>query len=1130
ISHAAWYAADAGPGISRRGCTPDTRVDVIQRVRDWVMDTSDDCPPVFWLTGMAGTGKSTIAYSICEYFDTTDGEHHLGASFFCSRQTEKLRVRQYIVPTIVQQLADYSITFADALYGVKSNIPHIVEKQIAELLVKPWQKSSSKQFAERLPVLVVMDALDEIEDGQGSRLIEALITSLNHAGPGMHGLKFFITSRPDPSIVSTCRQLKVEASFRLEDIEATTAINDIRRFLHVELSVFNGTEEENLDMIARQSKGVFIYASTAVRYILPKGQTLSLKQKRARLIAITGESPAPDHLGTAELLIDTLYKQIVIEALGDRGTDTFELRRQVLDTVAVSQQPISVTTISQLLSADEEDDDPEAVENAIGALHAVASISSKDGCVYVYHKTFLDFLLDSRRAGEQLVCYASSQHALIAKHCFALMKSTLHFNMCKLTSSFFLDSEVSDLQLTVAEKFNEVVQYCYIFWADHLLKVEEGPEMVLLINLLHEFGKERALFWIEAMNLLQTGRKSYEAIKKVHSWVSKDGTGLKALLVAVTAIERVAQTFTESPARLSTPHLYISSLAMEFATGNVPDEWRKQFSKLPDVQCEGVSNHGGGMNSISVGSVVNAVTFFADHSRIVAGSDDNTISIWDAHTGVKLQTLEGHTDSVSSVSILYDGSRIVSGSHDTTVRVWDANTGMTLHTLTGHADLVCSAAFSNKGSHIVSGADDQTICLWDASTGANLWTLEDGKGNVRAVAFSKDDSRIVSGSSVTVCVWDASTGENLQILEGHEDSVYSVAFSSDGSRIVSGSLDETVRIWDASTGDTLHILDNFLECVMSVAFSHDDSRVVSGSMNNSVWIWDAKTGEGLQEFVGHTNWVCSVAFSSDDSRVISGSSDQTVRIWDATYPTVIEEPLEGHITGVRSVAFSDNDSLIASGSEDGDIYIWDAETGVTMRLLEGHRRDVLSLSFCDSDSQIISGAQDETMQVWDANTNYVLTLESDASQIECVALSHDGSFIASGSKEGTIQMYGQTKAASKMLKGHTRGVKCVAFSNDGSRIVSASYDNTLAVWDVETGMKLLTLEGHKSNILSLAFSNDGSRIISGSSDNTVRIWDANGGVQILEGHTDWVFCVSFSNDGSRIASGSNDNTIRIWDA
>ena len=68
---------------------------------------------------------------------------------------------------------------------------------------------------------------------------------------------------------------------------------------------------------------------------------------------------------------------------------------------------------------------------------------------------------------------------------------------------------------------------------------------------------------------------------------------------------------------------------------------------------------------------VTSVSFSPDGSRIVSGSGDNSMRVWDSHTGAELTRLEGHTYWVTSVSFSPDGSRIVSGSYDETVRVWD---------------------------------------------------------------------------------------------------------------------------------------------------------------------------------------------------------------------------------------------------------------------------------------------------------------------------------------------------------------------------------------------------------------------------------------------------------------------------
>jgi WD40 repeat protein len=130
--------------------------------------------------------------------------------------------------------------------------------------------------------------------------------------------------------------------------------------------------------------------------------------------------------------------------------------------------------------------------------------------------------------------------------------------------------------------------------------------------------------------------------------------------------------------------------------------------------------------------------------------------------------LEGHAGSVRSVAFSSEGSRIVSGSGDETVRIWDAVSSAVLHTLQGHTNNVTSVVFSSDGSRIVSGSDDATVRIWDAVSGAVLHTLQGHTSYVTSVAFSSDGSRIVSGSGdKTVRIWDAVSGAVLHILGGY---------------------------------------------------------------------------------------------------------------------------------------------------------------------------------------------------------------------------------------------------------------------------------------------------------------------------------------------------------------------------
>jgi WD40 repeat protein len=114
------------------------------------------------------------------------------------------------------------------------------------------------------------------------------------------------------------------------------------------------------------------------------------------------------------------------------------------------------------------------------------------------------------------------------------------------------------------------------------------------------------------------------------------------------------------------------------------------------------------------------------------------VRLWDTATGAELQTLKGHTASVTSVAFSPDSRQVVSGSGDRTARLWDTNTGAALQTLEGHFSPVSSVAFSPDGRQVVSRSVDRTVRLWDAATGAVLQTLDGYTDPVTSVTFSPD--------------------------------------------------------------------------------------------------------------------------------------------------------------------------------------------------------------------------------------------------------------------------------------------------------------------------------------------------------------------------------------------------------
>ncbi|WP_020377887.1 NACHT and WD40 repeat domain-containing protein [Candidatus Microthrix parvicella] len=528
-----------------------------------------------------------------------------------------------------------------------------------------------------------------------------------------------------------------------------------------------------------------------------------------------------------------------------------------------------------------------------------------------------------------------------------------------------------------------------------------------------------------------------------------------------------------------------------------------------------------------------SVGWSPDGTRLVSGSADGTIRVWDPDERTELGRLEGHTNTVLSVGWSPDGTRLVSGSNDGTIRIWDPEDGTELGRLEGHTNTVWSVGWSPDGTRLVSGSNDGTIRIWDPNERTELGRLEGHTGTVLSVGWSPDGTRLVSGSNDgTIRIWDPNERTELGRLEGHTRTVLSVGWSPDGTRLVSGSNDGTIRIWDPNERTELGRLEGHTRTVLSVGWSPDGTRLVSGSADGTILIWDPDERTELGRLEGHTDWVRSVGWSPDGTRLVSGSDDGTIRIWDPDERTELGR-LEGHTRTVLSVGWSPDGTRLVSGSNDGTIRIWDPDERSELGRLEGHTNTVLSVGWSPDGTRLVSGSADGTIRVWDPDERSELgRLEGHTDWVRSVGWSPDGTRLVSGSDDGTIRIWDPEDGTELgRLEGHTNTVWSVGWSPDGTRLVSGSNDGTIRIWDPDERTELGRLEGHTGTVLSVGWSPDGTRLVSGSNDGTIRIWDPDERTELgrLEGHTGEVLSVGWSPDGTRLVSGSNDGTIRIWD-
>lgn len=293
------------------------------------------------------------------------------------------------------------------------------------------------------------------------------------------------------------------------------------------------------------------------------------------------------------------------------------------------------------------------------------------------------------------------------------------------------------------------------------------------------------------------------------------------------------------------------------------------------------------------GADINAVSFDASGARIATSSDDKTVRIWDAQTGVQLSRFPGHEDWVWAANFSPDGARVVSASRDLTARVWSADNGEEILRLSGHTSTVRDALYDPKARYIVTASHDKTIRLWDPETGEELRRLEGHTDRVTALAISRDGSLIASASSDgTVRLWHAPDGSPGKVFSG-SGALNDVAFSRSKTKIAAVSDDGTGFVWDVFSGQLLARI-SAPDKLFGVRFADQDRQVATVGLDGLVRLWSVDNGAALRDFTGHEGGARGLDVSDDGALLISGSRDNTARIWDVASGAQLQ--IMGHIT------------------------------------------------------------------------------------------------------------------------------------------------------------------------------------------------------------------------------------------
>jgi hypothetical protein len=512
-------------------CLEGTRTDLLRRASDWLRSATTlsspgtaTLPRVFWLYGMAGSGKSSVAHTVAKLADE-DKDVDLSC-FFCKRDDPDLSNSRKVLPTLAYLIAqhDAQVDYRAALLDLFSN------RSNTTITTASINTQFKLLFGDLLPKIagadrsrvIVIDALDECGRSEDQGRLAESILSLVQAAPW---IKVFVTSR----LEETIRQALMSPTDRCisSNINEETEIDaDIRRFVEARMAKASVLKKiasdflpSEIDRLVQQAAGLFIWASTLFKYV--ESSRNPLRDLRRFLSGDTAQKP----LKKLYNLYDTVLESVVDP---DHSNDVAVLDA-ILGAVFVTagNRPLSADALSVFLRADQEfeDESGATVRNWVRALHAVLyedQSAGMRGAIRAYHPSFLDFLEKKLASGLQ---FSLKQiHRLMFNGCMQTMDTKLKFNICQLQDASLLNKDVPDLNNRISSSISEALQYSSLFWFAHLSHSDLKHDGQAISSVSALLSTEKFSFWLEVLSLLGAVGQGCTILHKcavflkVHMW------------------------------------------------------------------------------------------------------------------------------------------------------------------------------------------------------------------------------------------------------------------------------------------------------------------------------------------------------------------------------------------------------------------------------------------------------------------------------------------------------------------------------------------------------------------------------------------------------------------------------------
>ncbi|MCS6884944.1 MAG: serine/threonine-protein kinase [Acidobacteriota bacterium] len=283
--------------------------------------------------------------------------------------------------------------------------------------------------------------------------------------------------------------------------------------------------------------------------------------------------------------------------------------------------------------------------------------------------------------------------------------------------------------------------------------------------------------------------------------------------------------------------------------------------------------------------------------------------------------LLGHEHVIRAMCYVPGRQRMVSGSSDGVIKIWDLQKMQAIGTLLGHELAVNSLAVSPDGLIVVSASSDGSLRLWSLQKEAELKKLHEYTGALRAVAFSPKGRFVAVANEDNIDLWEVDSAKQLAQFAGHAKLVEDVEFSKDGQLIVSGGVDGTIRFWSVATASEVGVISCLEHCVNVISTSVD-YILATGGKEGEIILWDMATRAQLTVLKGHEGAIRALDFSPTGDYLISGDWEGVVKVWDTATGELLVS-VEAHEGAVMAAVFSPSEEQVATGGYDQVIKVWD---------------------------------------------------------------------------------------------------------------------------------------------------------------------------------------------------------------